>query len=341
MRDEMRQLTLTDRGVVAWVEVPEPALSSAAAAIVRPVAVAVCDFDRGLVSGRYTALPYPIALGHEIVAEVIEVGSEVRTIARGMHIALPLHISCGTCAKCGAGFTNSCSSRPPLSNYGLGARGGDWGGGMSDLLAVPFADAMAVPVPAGLDKVACAAVGCNLVDLYRTIAPYLAEERHSEILIVGGHAHNMALYGVAMARALGVSNVSFMDDETDRLAAAEGLGAKAVQLGDRRQLYPIVVDCSGDPERLALALSLVGPDGVCTPVWPYVGTANVPIGAMFLRNATLVTGQPHARSHMEPVLDLMQRTGLSSISIPVDVLPWEEAPEKFGVGETKRIFVRD
>lgn len=26
---------------------------------------------------------------------------------------------------------------------------------------------------------------------------------------------------------------------------------------------------------------------------------------------------------------------------PGEILPWEEAPEKFGVGETKRIFVRD
>ncbi|WP_294120977.1 alcohol dehydrogenase catalytic domain-containing protein [Sphingomonas sp.] len=337
----MRQLTLTDIGSVAWVEVAEPVLTGDGAAIVRPVAVAVCDFDRGLVSGRYTALPYPIALGHEMVAEVVEVGSQVRTIAPGMQIVLPLHIFCGACASCGSGLTNSCLSRPPLSNYGLGSRGGDWGGGMSDLLAVPYADAMAVPLPPGLDKVACAAVGCNMVDLYRTIAPYLAGRPDAEVLIVGGHAHNMALYGVAVARALGVSSVSFMDDHPERLAAAEQLGARPVQLGDRSRLYPIVVDCSGDTERVALALSLVGPDGVCTPVWPYVGSADLPIGAMFLRNATLVTGQPHARALMEPVLDLMQRTGLSSLFIPVEVLRWGEAPEKFGAGEVKRIFVRD
>lgn len=337
----MRQLTLMEEGTVAWVETPKPTLTSASAAIVRPIAVAVCDFDRGLVSGRYTALPYPIALGHEIVAEVVEVGSDVRTIAPGAQVVLPLHINCGACTKCDSGLTNSCTSRPPLSNYGLGPRGGDWGGGMSDLLLVPYADAMAVQLPSGLDRIACAAVGCNMVDLYRTIAPYVAELQDQEILIVGGHAHNMALYGIEMARALGVSSVSFMDDQADRLTTAERLGARPVKLGDRSRLYPIVVDCSGDTERLALALSLVEPDGVCTPVWPYVGAANLPIGAMFLRNATLVTGQPHARALMGPVLELMQQTGLTSTSIPVEILPWEGAPEKFGIGQTKRIFVRD
>lgn len=337
----MRQLTLLDKGVVDWIDVPEPRLTNPGAAIVRPVAAAVCDFDRGLVSGRYTALPYPIALGHEIVAEVVETGDEVRTIAPGMQVVLPLHISCGTCAKCDAGLTNSCSSRPPLSNYGLGARGGDWGGGMSDFLAVPYADAMAVALPAKLDKVACAAVGCNLVDLYRTIAPYLTQRNDQAVLIVGGHAHNMALYGVAMARALGADRIDFVDDDSARLAAAKVLGARPLQLGDRHGLYPIVVDCSGDPERLALALSLVGPDGVCTPVWPYVGSSDLPVGAMFLRNSTLVTGQPHARALMDPALELMSKSGLSSTSIPVEVLDWQQAPEKFGRGEAKRIFVRD
>jgi threonine dehydrogenase-like Zn-dependent dehydrogenase len=337
----MRQLTFMNKGVVDWNDVPEPVLTGPGSAIVRPVAVAVCDFDRGLVSGRYTALPGPIALGHEIVAEVVEVGSEVRTLAPGLPVILPLHISCGGCAKCGSGLTNSCTSRPPLSNYGLGPRGGDWGGGMSDLLAVPFADAMAVPVPPELGEAACAAVGCNLVDLYRTMAPYLEREKDPEILIVGGHAHNMALYGVAMACALGLTRISFMDDEGSRLAAAEALGARPVEVGDRSRLYPIVVDCSGDLDRLALALSLVGPDGVCTPVWPHTGAASLPIGAMFMRNATLVTGQPHARALMGPVLELMRRSELNSMSIPVEILPWEEAPEKFGLGETKRIFVRD
>ena len=336
----MQQLTLIGPFELAWQDVAEPVLQTDRAAIVRPIAVGVCDFDRGLVSGRYTALPYPIALGHEIVAEVVEVGSAVRSIAPGMRVILPLHINCGTCPSCGGGRTNSCTARPPLSNYGLGARGGEWGGGMSDRLAVPYADAMAVPVPAELDPASCAAIGCNLVDLYRTIAPHLAGRDDPAVLIVGGHAHNMALYGVVMARALGVRRIDFLDDDPGRLAAAEALGARPVSVAKTAELYPIVVDCSGDPQRLALALSLVGPDGVCTPVWPYVGSFGLPVGAMFLRNATLVTGQPHARALIDPVLDLMRASALNSRSIPAEILPWEDAPEKFGRGEIKRIFVR-
>jgi alcohol dehydrogenase len=333
----MRQLTLTAPKTLQWLDVPAPRLTSDKATIVRPIAVGVCDFDRGLVQGRYTALPYPIALGHEIVAEVVEVGAGVQDITVGMQVVLPLHISCGACAKCGGGFTNSCLSRKPLSNYGLGARGGDVGGGMSDLLNVPYADAMAVPKPEGMTPAECAALGCNLVDLYRTMAPHIAASE-SRILIIGGQAHNMALYGVAIARALGVQSIDFLDDDAARLSDAEAMGARA--LYETSDLYPIVVDCGGEPERLALALSKTGPDGVCTPVWPYVGSHPLPIGAMFMRNVTLVTGQPHARALMGPVLQLMQERAVSSESIPVEVLPWESAREYFGFGERKRIFVR-
>jgi alcohol dehydrogenase len=339
----MRQLTLTGERTLEWLEVPKPELSSETAAIVRPVAVAVCDFDRAVVAGRYPALPLPIAVGHEIVAEVVEIGPEVRNIAIGMQVVLPLHINCGDCPNCAAHRTNSCTSRPTFSNYGLGSRAGDWGGGMSDYLAVPFADAMAVPVPDGLTAVDCAAVGCNLVDLYRAIAPHMTTFTDPTLLIVGGQAHNMALYGVVMAKALGVKQIAFLDDDAVRLGAAAALGATPITLSEPapRDGYNIVVDCSGDPERLAIALSRVGPNGFCTPVWPYAGSAKLPVGAMFLHNATLVTGQPHARANMGPVIQLMRDGKIGSASIPVEILPWDDAPEKFGFGEIKRIFVRD
>ena len=338
----MQQLTVIGENRLEWRNVAEPSLPSEKAAIVRPVAVGVCDFDRAVVQGRYPALSFPIAIGHEIVADVVEVGAEVRAIKAGLQVVLPLHISCGVCRACGQGRTNSCASRPLLSNYGLGERGGDWGGGMSDLLVVPYADAMVVPKPAKLSAIDCAAVGCNLVDLYRTLAPYLIGGETERVLIVGGNAHNMALYGVVMARLLGATRIDFLDDDESRLGEAEALGARPVPISERSaELYPIVVDCGGDPKRLATALTKVAPSGVCTPVWPYAGAFELPVGAMFLRNATLVTGQPHARALMEPVLKLMQVHGFGSTSIPVEILPWDRADQDFGFGRRKRIFHRN
>ena len=338
----MLQLTLVAEQRLEWREVARPELTGPKSAIVRPVAVAVCDFDRWVVSGRYRSLKHPIAIGHEIAAEVVEVGSDVKRVKVGDRVVLPLHVSCGTCPSCNVGRTNSCVSRPPLSNYGLGPVGGDWGGGMSDFLRVPYADAMAARIPDGLTAVQCAAIGCNLVDLYRTIAPHVARYASPSVLLVSGQAYNMALYGIVMARAFGVERIDFLDDDPARLAAAEQLGARPVHLSQRPyDLHPIVVDCSGEASRVATALMRVGPDGVCTSVLPYEGPMALPVNAMFQRNATFVTGQPHAAHLLEPVLELARSGKLNSLSIPVEVLPWNEADGKFGFGEAKRIFVRD
>jgi len=336
----MRQLTMTGKDAVDWLEVSAPRITDPRAAIVRPVAVSVCDFDRGVVTGFYNALRPPIALGHETVGEVIEVGAAVETIKPGMMVALPLHISCGGCPSCSVGHTNSCESRPPLSNYGLGPIGGDWGGGMSDFLAVPFADAMAAPLPDGVAPVDCAAMGCNLADIHRTLAPYAQPD--ARVLVVSGLAHNMAFYGVAVAKALGVRDVDFLDDDAAHLETAAALGANPIRLGVERtpRLYPIVVDCSALPERLALSLRLTGPDGVCTNVWPFAHEFTLPVASMFLRNVTFVTGQPNARVQMSPVLELIRANKLSSTSIPHELLDWEEAPRAYGRADRKQIFVR-
>ncbi|WP_300296254.1 alcohol dehydrogenase catalytic domain-containing protein [Ferrovibrio sp.] len=338
----MQQLTLTGVRTLEWLEVPEPRLPSPLSAIVRPVAVGVCDFDRAVVTGRYRALRHPIAVGHEIVADIVEVGTAVRNVTVGMRVVLPLHISCGTCPSCGAGRTNSCSSRPALTNFGLGPAGGDQGGGMSDLLAVPYADAMCVPLPPGVSAADYAAVGCNLVDLYRAIVPHLDAYAEPSVLLVGGALHNMALYGIALARALGVSRIDYLDDDPERLEAAESMGAHPVTSAAKpTERHPIMVDCSGDPERLSLALTRVDRGGVCTLVYPYAETFPLPVGAMFARNVTTIAGQPHAQALIAPVLDLIRQGRWSSTSIPVEILSWDKAPGAFGYGTTKRIFVRE
>src|SRR3990172_750143 len=145
----MRQLTFVHKGVLEWHEVPDPGLEGSRQAIVAPVVATTCDLDRSIIKGR---APYdgPIALGHEFVAAVIDVGDGVHSVVPGDVVAVPAQISCGECDRCRTGGTAFCRSVPPTSLYGLGAVTGDWGGGFSDLVRVPFADAMLVRLPKGV-----------------------------------------------------------------------------------------------------------------------------------------------------------------------------------------------
>ncbi|HJQ83935.1 MAG TPA: alcohol dehydrogenase catalytic domain-containing protein, partial [Candidatus Binatia bacterium] len=137
----MRALTYVGPGALEWRDVEPPTLGGAGEALVRPLAVATCDLDAVIVRGLSPFAP-PFPLGHECVAEVLEVGDGVRTVRPGDRVVVPFQPACGDCAFCRRGLTATCSAVPRTSMYGIGAAGGDWGGALSDVLRVPFADAM-------------------------------------------------------------------------------------------------------------------------------------------------------------------------------------------------------
>ena len=62
-----------------WQEKPDLAVQGDLEAIVRPIASATCDLDREILRGTVPMSQHPgFAIGHECVAEVLEVGDKVR-----------------------------------------------------------------------------------------------------------------------------------------------------------------------------------------------------------------------------------------------------------------------
>ncbi len=305
----MQRLILEGPAKVRWEEAEAPALTDPAGAIVRPVAVATCDLDVAVLTGRYP-LPGPYPLGHEAICEVVETGSAVTTIAPGDLVVVPFQISCGTCAPCRRGRTGNCASHPRMSTYGLGAMGGlAWGGLLADLAWVPHADAMLVRLPAGLDPLALASASDNIADAWRAVGPPLAADPGAEVLIVGGDAgpRSIGLYAAGLAVALGAARVAYLDQEQDRLAIARALGAEVIESGPTRKAgsFPVTVDASGSHDGLRCALNSTAPDGTCTSVSIYLDDPPLPMLAMYSRCCTLTTGRVHARAAIPALLELV------------------------------------
>ena len=84
----MRAFVLKEPGVVGYVDVPEPRLTPYGA-ILRPVAVAPCSSDVHTVFGGGSRKAPNLVLGHECVAEVLEVGELVEEFRPGEIVAVP------------------------------------------------------------------------------------------------------------------------------------------------------------------------------------------------------------------------------------------------------------
>jgi alcohol dehydrogenase len=337
-RERMRALTVGPGGRFSWRDVPAPPPPGPDGAIVHPIAMATCDLDRLLALGA-TPFILPLHFGHECVAEVLAVGENVAAVGPGDRVVVPFQISCGACRACLAGFTGNCEKVPPISMYGFGVGGGHWGGAVSDQLAVPFADAMLVPLPDGTDPADAASVADNVCDGYRHVAPYadelLARDPDAEMLIVAGIRRRPAvsasitLYAGLVARALGLRAVHLVESRAHVRAHAERLGLVVHRPSELRRLplFPLVMDASGTPSGLAAALNHTAEEGICSSAGSVHRTARIPSGLMFGRNVTCRIARSHARAIIPHVLELMQDGRLSPELVTTDVAPIDEAPQ--------------
>jgi threonine dehydrogenase-like Zn-dependent dehydrogenase len=341
----MRQLIFEEAGRYGWRDAPDPEITAPDQALVRPVVVACCDLDVAVAEGR---LPMPPghAVGHEGLAEVVAVGEQVGSVKAGDRVVVPFQISCGRCPACRRGVTGSCASLPSMAMYGMAPLAGlDGGGFMADLVLVPFADAMLVRVPDGLDPVAIASLSDNIPDAWRSVGPYREElaavdPADRRVLVVG--RLSIGVYAAALASALG-AHVDYVDTDEHRLAAAEKLGAT---VHDRRKPdkswdpYPVSVHTSADPSLLSATLRATWPDGVCTDTGIYYqGSVEMPLLAMYTRGVRFVTGRVNARAVIPDVLELL--AGTRDLTSAVDrVVPWDDAPEVWPAMTGKTVFTR-
>jgi threonine dehydrogenase-like Zn-dependent dehydrogenase len=326
------QLTLTAPGRAQWTDAPVPVLSGGDA-LVRPIAVATCDLDTVVNAGTYP-LPLPYALGHEFVAEVLSVADDVTVARPGDRVAVPFQINCGTCVYCARGQTGDCATVPHLSAFGLGTLGGPWGGAVAEVVRVPYADAMLVPLPPGVDPATVVSLD-NLPDAWRTVGPYPA----GPVLVFGGLS--VGLYTVAIARALG-HDVTYVDHRPDRLAVAERYGAtvRDVAADTRLGPFPLVVHTSGRETRLRQAVRAVDRGGTLVDTGIFPADVAMPLFRMYTTGVTFVTGRVHARRDIPAVLDLIAAGRLDPAPVTATVAGWADAARAWSVHTDKLIIER-
>jgi alcohol dehydrogenase len=217
-----------------------------------------------------------------------------------------------------------------MSSYGFGPAVERWGGFLSDVVCVPYAEHMLVPVPAGLEPASVASASDNISDAWRAVAPALAERPGADVLVVGGAgAGSIGLYAAGLAVALGSESVLYVDADATRRETAAKLGAQTLAETPKRVgPHPITVDASADPDGLALALRSTAPDGVCTSTAIYFGEQPpLPLLEMYTKGITFKTGRVNARTAMPHVLDLAASGALRPELVTTSVVGWSDAAD--------------
>ncbi|RBP67186.1 (R,R)-butanediol dehydrogenase/meso-butanediol dehydrogenase/diacetyl reductase [Brevibacterium sanguinis] len=132
-------------------DIPEPPAPAAGEVTIKVAWAGICGSDLHLYHDgpSYPTTPtadrpqprtgetLPVVLGHEFAGTVAEVGDGVTGLGVGDAVAVKADVPCGACPACTAGLTNICRN-----SRGFGLSGG--GGGLSEFVTVPAANAFAV-----------------------------------------------------------------------------------------------------------------------------------------------------------------------------------------------------
>jgi threonine dehydrogenase-like Zn-dependent dehydrogenase len=259
------------------------------------------DYTDSALNGLFT---FPTVLGHEVVADVVELGPAVRTLEVGQRVVLNPWLSCGPrgidpmCGSCQAGDYSLCwhFTQGPLAAGIHTGTSKDAPGGFAEFL--PAHESMLIPVPQSVSDEAAVLADPFAVSLHSVTRH--PPPRGGKVLVYGGGA--LGTTATAILRSL-YPDVEIMVVARfgAQAAMARRLGAVVVDPYPLEQLLEETADWSGGVlQRVEGSLPMAHPGGIDV-VYDTVGTGETAaIGARLLKQrGTMVKSGVHAPERWE------------------------------------------
>ena len=224
----MKALTYNGPRDVAVTDVADAQIEAPTDVLVKITSTNICGSDLHIYEGRAPLEP-GMAIGHENLGEVVEVGGAVIKVKVGDMVSVPFNIACGFCRNCEKGQTGFCltvNPEMPGGAYGYPSMGG-YQGGQAEYLRVPFGDFNCLRLPD--DAPEKEADYAMLSDIWPTgwHGCELAGVRPGDSVVIYGGGP-VGLMAALSAQVKGAEKVILVDRHKDRLALAEQIGAIAV-----------------------------------------------------------------------------------------------------------------
>lgn len=318
---EIRNLRMLAAAPMRVVEMDEPQRFAPDWVMTRPRLVGICgseskqaffdyaSFTSPERSGSFRDNPmknfvsFPHVMGHEVVADVIEIGPETEGLAVGDRVVLNPWLTCGprgvkaACPACVAGDLSQCWSfgvGPIAPGIHIGMCK-DVPGGFAERMAAH--DSMLFKVPDSMSDEAAVFADPFAVSLHGiTRHPPRPD---SKVLVYGAGA--LGASAIAILRALypSVEVMAVARFATQR-ALAESFGAMTVAPEPREELIDTVAAWSGGVLQPADGLPMAFPGGIDV-VYDTIGAAEtLEVGARVLRaRGTLVKLGMHGPARWE------------------------------------------
>lgn len=219
--------------------VSDPSIEHDRDAIIKVTSCAICGSDLHLFHNMIPAMLPGDIMGHEMMGEVVEVGSGVDgRLRKGERIVVPFTIICGECEQCKRGNFSVCEitnrnkhladkvfGHSTAGLFGYTHLTGGYPGGQAEYVRVPFADATHIKVPDHLSDEQVLFLGDIFPTGWQAAAQCEIEPSDTVAVWGCGPVGQMTIRSAVMQ---GAGQVIAIDRLPERLSMAEAGGATTV-----------------------------------------------------------------------------------------------------------------
>ncbi|RSK53257.1 zinc-dependent alcohol dehydrogenase [Bacillus canaveralius] len=209
----MLQAIMVVPGKIEFNDVPVPEVMPGQIKI-KMKRIGVCGSDIHVNHGKHPYTSYPVVQGHEVSAEVVEVGSEVTNIKVGDKVTIQPQVVCGECYPCTHGLYNDCEE--------LKVMGFQTTGMASEYFVVDASKALALPPEMNYEHGAMIEPLAVAVHAVRRAGDVTGKK----ILVLGGGPIGNLV--AQTAKAMGAEAVLVSELSKYRLEVAEKCGIKTI-----------------------------------------------------------------------------------------------------------------
>jgi len=273
----MRALVWHGKEDIRYDTVSDPDIEHPRDAIVKITSCAICGSDLHLFHNLIPAMLPGDIMGHEMMGEVVEVGSGVNgRLRQGERIVVPFTIFCGECAQCRRGNYSVCETtnrkkefadkmfgHATAGLFGYTHLTGGYPGGQAEYLRVPYADTTHIKVPEGLTDEQVLFLGDILPTGWQAAVQCDIQPTDTVAVWGCGPVGQMAIRGALL---LGAKQVVAIDRLPERLGMAAAGGAITIDFATESVIERLndLTDGKG-PEK---CIDAVGTESHVTPSLP-------------------------------------------------------------------------
>jgi len=290
--------------IVSEVPAPTPADGEA---LIKVRLAGICGTDLEILKGYggYEGIP-----GHEFVGTVVGGSAALE----GRRVVGEINCVCGRCDMCGSGLSNHCRRRTVV---GISGRPGAF----AEFITLPERNCQVVPDSIGdADAVFAEPLAAAL-----QVTRQIKVEPKMNIVVLG-----TGRLGLLVAQVLALANCRLM---------AIGRNPKTLGLLDRKRIRActvseisswqdrdVVVECTGSPEGLSLAMKLVRPRGTIVLKTTCHAAGQIDLTPIVVNEVTLLGSRC---GPLGEALAMLARREIDVASMVSRTVPLSEGPAAF------------